>query len=205
MKNLSWNIPPTLTSLLSMEKGGKSVGVFKSFLSFSVSSLMALLCQSTQVYEELNVYLVVPDLNQAVICTRDEIGLVPSTVIVNAVYSFLVAFQSKIGWRGAKLPYLPREKTTTQTACSYPSFASKSALPKSRHSDGICNFKDTEYGILFVEDQLPIKLPIFHPKSPEITCQVGCTVLTLPKKKSFFSIPFRGPKTVCKKQICQWN
>lgn len=61
-------------------------------LSFSISSVTVLLCQSAEKFDKPNAYLVVPDLNQAVICTRNEIGLVSPAVIVNAVHSFLVAF-----------------------------------------------------------------------------------------------------------------
>lgn len=53
--------------------------------------------QPAKAPEELNTHLVVPDLHQPVICPRNEVWLVPTTVIVNAVYSFLVAFQGEVG------------------------------------------------------------------------------------------------------------
>lgn len=46
---------------------------------------------------ELGTHLVVPDLHQTVICPRNEVWLVPTTVIVNAVHSFLMAFQGEVG------------------------------------------------------------------------------------------------------------
>lgn len=112
MKKVEWNIPPSIPSLLPMEKGGKSVGYSVPFPLFFTSSLMVSLCQSAQKFDKANTHLVVPDLNQAVICTRDEIGLVSPAVIINAVHSFLVAFQSEVGWRGTKLPDLPKKNQT---------------------------------------------------------------------------------------------
>lgn len=60
----------------------------------------------TKTSEELSTHLVVPDLHQAVICPRNEVWLVPTTVVVNAVHSFLMAFQGEIGRGWSKLPHL---------------------------------------------------------------------------------------------------
>lgn len=68
--------------------------------------------QPAKAPEELSTYLVVPDLHQPVICPRNEVWLVPTTVIVNAVYSFLVAFQGEVGRWWSELPHLARKDPT---------------------------------------------------------------------------------------------
>lgn len=41
-------------------------------------------------------YLVVPDLDESVISPRDEIGFVPTTIVVHTVDTFVMALQGKV-------------------------------------------------------------------------------------------------------------
>ena len=50
--------------------------------------------------------LIIPDLDLSVIGPCDEVGLVPSVVVVHAVHAFLVALKGEVGSGGAQLPDL---------------------------------------------------------------------------------------------------
>lgn len=51
-------------------------------------------------------YLIIPDLHQAIISPRYEVGLVSSAVVINTVDPLLMALQSEVGSPGAQLPHL---------------------------------------------------------------------------------------------------
>lgn len=84
--------------------------------------------QPAKAPEELNTHLVVPDLHQPVICPRNEVWLVPTTVIVNAVYSFLMAFQGEVGRWWSELPHLARKDPTKHNRVYSVPFVSRSPL-----------------------------------------------------------------------------
>ena len=44
-------------------------------------------------------YLVVPDFHQTIVATRDEVRLITAGVVVHAVHTLLVAFESEIRLR----------------------------------------------------------------------------------------------------------
>lgn len=162
---MAWNISPHNSFFQGkMRKICWCTQVLSLFFYYFNNVFAMAVC--TKVYDKLNTYLVVPDLNQPVICTWNEIWLVSSTVIVNAVYSFLMAFQSKVGWRGAKLPHLPREKKTTKQnqnkTAKPPTYVVIDLLHpgQSRYSDVLYNSKDTVVFLVEEPTQLLIKLPI---------------------------------------------
>ena len=53
--------------------------------------------------------LVIPDLDEPVVCTADEVRLVAAMVVVHAVHALLVTVQGKVGRRRAQLPDLVRD------------------------------------------------------------------------------------------------
>ena len=50
--------------------------------------------------------LVVPNFSSKVVRSRNKIGLIGSTVVVQTVHSFVVADESEVGLSGAQLPHL---------------------------------------------------------------------------------------------------
>lgn len=53
-------------------------------------------------------YLIVPYFHKTVICSWDEVWLVTTTVVINAIHAFFMSLQSEVWWWWAQLPHLQR-------------------------------------------------------------------------------------------------
>lgn len=51
-------------------------------------------------------HLIIPNFYQSIICTRNQIWLIPPSIVVHTISTLLMTFQSKVGCWRAKLPNL---------------------------------------------------------------------------------------------------
>lgn len=77
-------------------------------------------------------YLIVPYFHKTVICSWDEVWLVTTTVVINAIHTFLMSLQSEVWGRWAQLPHLQR---ATASASQHGAFISEgsSTTPLTGH------------------------------------------------------------------------